>query len=453
MVSQKIFKAYDIRGTYPREINETVAFKVGAALIEFLRRKLRKDNLKIAVGRDCRLSSDSLFKAFCQGAFSRKGEIIDIGLVSTDTLYFALGYFKYDGGVMITASHNPKQDNGFKMVVKGLKFIFEDWGMEEIRELVNKAKVIKGKIKGKIVKKNIIPVYAKYILKSVDLKDIKPLKAVVDAGNGMGGIIIKEMAGKIPVRLYPLHFQLNGNFPNHYPDPTIKKNLKDCRKEVVKRKADFGLAFDGDGDRTVFINEKGKAVNESVALAIFSQYFLKQYPGQNIVYNSVCSRIVPEIIRKFGGHPVKARTGRPFVRKKSLKNKVVFGGEKSGHLFFRRVFYSESGGLAFLLMLKILSQAERKLSELARPFEKYHQLSANLKIKDKQKAIKKLTEFYQREKKSRFDGLTIRFKDWWFNVRPSNTEALLRITVESGDEKTTREKLKQIKKIIKDEPR
>ncbi len=443
------FKAYDIRGVYPEKVNEEIAFKVGVALNKFLKRKLRKKSLRIVVGRDCRLSSNSLFKSLCQGIVSQKGKIIDIGLVSTDALYFALAYFKYDGGVMITASHNPKNNNGFKLLAKGPRFISQDWGMAEIKKLVGKTEVCLVKTKGKIVKKNIISDYVKYILKLVDLKDIKPLKVVIDVGNGMGGEIIEKLNKKLGVKLYPLYFKPDGHFPNRSPNPRIKKNIKVCRRKVIKHKADFGLAFDGDGDRTIFVNEKGGPINGDLALTLFAQYYLNKYPKEKIVYSSTCSHIVPEMIKKYGGKAIKTKTGRPFVRKVALKNRVILGGEKSGHLFFRSVFYNECGGLSFILMLKILSQSNQSLSELIKEFEKYSQIEANVKTIQAKKAIKKLAKFYQRGKQNRFDGLNVNFKNYWFNVRASNTEPLLRITVEAKDKKLASHKLKQIKKIIK----
>jgi phosphomannomutase len=449
MIKNNIFKAYDIRGVYPAEINEEVAFKIGASLAKFLKKKLKKNNLRIVVGRDCRLSSPSLFQALCQGIFREKATVIDIGLVSADTLYFALSYFKYDGGAMITASHNPREYNGFKMQIRGQKFIHQEWGMEEIKKLVNKTKLSKKEIKGKIIKKNVIPFYVKHILKLIDLKNIKKLKAVVDAGNGMGGRNIKEIAKKIPITLFPLYFKPDGNFPFRHPDPIIKKNLKDCQKMVIKRKANFGLAFDADADRTIFFDERGEIIRGDMIIALFSQYFLKKYPGAKIVYNLICSRALEEIIKEAGGYPLKVRTGHVFIKEKMLKKKAVFGGEKSGHLFFPDVFYSECGGLVFLIMIKILSETGKTLSELIKPFNRYYQININLKIKNKEKIIKKLKSFYQKEKRNQVDGLTIKSNDWWFNVRPSNTEPCLRFVIEAKNKKIAQKEFKQIKEIVK----
>jgi len=454
MTKANIFKAYDIRGIYPQEINEEIAFKIGIALNKFLKNKLRKKSLKIVVGRDCRLSSNSLFKSFCQGIISQKGKIIDIGLVSTDTLYFALAYFKYDGGVMVTASHNPKNYNGFKMLFKGCRFISQNWGMAEMKKLVEEQDSCKFKIniKDNVIQKNIIPDYIKYILKQIDLKNIKPLKAVIDAGNGMGGKVIEKLVQKLPIKLYPLYFKPDGHFPNRSPDPGAKDNIKTCQKKVIKHKADFGLAFDQDGDRTIFINEKGEVVSGNFAIALFTKYFLEKHSKQSIVYDAICSKIVPETIKKNKGKAIKSKTGRPFIRKISLKTKAIFGGEFSGHLFFRNVFYNECGGMAFLVMIKILSQTNQPLSQLLKEFKKYTQIKKNLRIKeeDKEKVIKKIEKFFSQQKKSYLDGLTIEFKDWWFNARFSNTEPLLRLTVEAGNKKIAQEKLKQIEKILKE---
>ena len=443
------FKAYDVRGAYPKEVNEEIAFKVGVALSEFLKRKLRKKSLRIVVGRDCRLSSNSLFKSLCQGIVSQKGKIVDIGLVSTDSLYFALAYFKYDGAVMITASHNPKNDNGFKLLAKGPRCISQDWGMTEIKKLVVKAEVCSVKTQGKIVKKNIIPDYVKYILKLVDLKNIKPLKAVVDAGNGMGGEVVEKLNKKLPVKLYPLYFNLDGRFPNRSPNPKIKNNIKTCQKKVIKNKADFGMAFDGDGDRAIFVDEKGKIIDSDIIIALFSIYFLQKEPKSRIVYNLTCSKILKEVIIKNNGVPIKTKTGHAFIKKAMQEHKAIFGGELSGHLYFRDIFSAESGGLVFVLMAKVLSESNQPLSRLVKNLKKYSLVEVNIKTTQSQKVIKKLAKFYQKGKQDYLDGLTVEFSNYWFNVRASNTEPLLRITVEAKDKRLVSNKLKQIKKIIK----
>jgi len=443
------FKTYDIRGHYPKEVNEEIAFKVGVALIKFLKRKLKKKSLRIVIGRDCRLSSNSLFKSLSQGIVSQKGRIVDIGLVSTDTLYFALAYFKYDGGVMITASHNPKNDNGFKMLAKGLKCISQDWGMAEIKKLVEKIEVCFVKTQGKIIKKNFIPDYVKYILNLIDLKDIRPLKIVVDAGNGMGGEVVTKLVEKLPIKLFPLDFKTDGNFPNRSPNPKIKNNIKACQKKVIKHKADFGLAFDGDGDRAIFVDEKGKIIDSDIIIALFSIYFLQKEPRSKIVYNLTCSKVLKEIIEENNGIAIRTKTGHTFIKKAMQKHKAIFGGELSGHLYFRDVFYAESGGLVFVLMAKILSQINQPLSKLVKKLKKYSQVEINVKTTQAQKSIKKLAKFYQKGKQDYLDGLTVEFSNYWFNVRASNTEPLLRITVEGKDKKLVSNKLKQIKKIIK----
>jgi len=443
------FKAYDVRGAYPEEVNEEIAFKIGVALVQFLKRKLRKKVLRIVIGRDCRLSSNSLFKSLCQGIVSQKGRIIDIGLVSTDSLYFAIGHFKYDGAVMVTASHNPKNDNGFKLLAKGPQCISQDWGMAEIKKLATKAKVCSVKTKGKIVKKNIISDYVKYILKLVDLKEIKPLKIVVDAGNGMGGEVIQRLNKKLPVKLYPLYFKPDGRFLNRSPNPKIKNSIKACQKKVVRHKADFGIAFDGDGDRTIFIDEKGKIIDTDMIIALLSIYFLQKEPRSKIVYNLTCSKVLKEVIKENKGIPIKTRTGHAFIKKAMKQHKAIFGGEISGHLYFRDFFTAESGGLAFVLMTKVLSQSEESLSKLIKKLKKYSQIEVNIKTTQSKKAIKKLAKFYQKGKQDRLDGLTAEFSNYWFNVRASNTEPLLRITVEAKDKKLVDKKLKQIKKIIK----
>jgi len=449
-VNPKIFHAYDIRGIYPDELNKEAAYKIGRAFIKFLKSKFHNSRMKIVIGRDCRLSSPKIFKAFSQGIIEEGANVINIGKVSTDVLYFALHYFKTDGAAMITASHNPPEYNGIKMLAKGSKYICADWGIPEIKEIVLKDKFNRTYCrKGKIVKKNVIQEYARHILKLVELKSIRELKVVVDAGNGMGGKVIKEIAAKIPIKLIPLYFQPNGSFPNHLPNPLISSATKDIQKRVVKKKADFGLALDGDGDRTIFIDEKGKIISGDLIIALFAEYFLKNKPGENIVYNLTCSKVVPEVIKNAGGNPIRTRTGHAFMKEAARKSKAIFGGEISGHLYFRDMFYAESAGLVLLIMLKILSENKKPLSILIKKYKKYYRVGEiNFKVKKRQETIKKIARIYKKGKQDWLDGLTVEFKNWWFNLRPSNTEPLLRLVIEAKNKKQLEKRKREIEKLI-----
>lgn len=448
----QIFRAYDVRGIYPDHLDEGTAYKIGAAFALFLSShfKISCSKVRIVVGRDVRVSSPSLFNSFTKGVIEQGAHVIDIGLVSTDILYFAPNYLKREGGAMISASHNPPEYNGVKMLAKGPEFLSGDWGIPEIKKMVIEQKFEKAKKSGKIIKHDIMPEYIDYVLSLVDISKLKKMKVVVDAGNGMGSIAIKELAKKIPLDLICLYCDPDGTFPNHPPDPLILENTFDLQKTVVRNKADFGLALDGDGDRTIFVDELGNTIGGDMTLALFAQYFLKRYPGSAVVYNLTCSRAVSDIIKESGGKPIRSRTGHGFMKLAAEKNKAVVGGEIAGHIMYKDVFYAECGILTLLTMLTILSQENKPLSELIRPLQRYNKIGEiNFKIKDREGAVKKLAKIYSKEKQDRLDGLTVEFDNWWFNVRASNTEPLLRVVVEADNKKLAEEKLKEIKKIIK----
>ncbi|MDA2936420.1 phosphomannomutase/phosphoglucomutase [Patescibacteria group bacterium AH-259-L05] len=452
-VYPQIFRAYDIRGIYPDQLNEHTAYKIGAAFALFLSShfKIPCSRVRVVTGRDARTSSPSLFNSFTQGVIEQGAHVIDIGMVSTDILYFAPNYLKREGGAMISASHNPPEYNGVKMLAKGPEFLSGDWGIPQIKKMVIEQEFEKAKKPGKIIHRDIIPEYIQYVLSLVDMNDIKRMKVVVDAGNGMGSLAIRELVGKIPIDLICLYCDPDGTFPNHPPDPLIIENTFDLQKAVVRNKADFGLALDGDGDRTIFVDELGNTLGGDMIVALFAKYFLKQYPGSAIVYNLTCSRAVPEIIYECGGKPIRSRTGHGFMKKAAEENKAIVGGEISGHITYKDTFYAESGILTLLTMLTILSQSGKPLSELIRPLQRYHKVGEiNFKIKDREGAIEKLAKKYSQGRQDRLDGLTVELDNWWFNVRSSNTEPLLRIVIEADNKKFAEEKLKQIKKIIKE---
>lgn len=461
-INPNIFRAYDVRGIFPDELNEEAAYRVGQALIRFLNSKFKIRNSKpcVVVGRDCRLSSPKIFKAFADGIISQGANVIDIRLVPTDAIYFALNFLKADAAAMITASHNPPNYSGIKMVARGPKYICGDWGIPEIKKIVLKGDIPQGaRSLGKIIKKNIILDYIRHILdifrkfKLFRRSDLSKIKMVVDVGNGMAGIVIKELAKKLKLQMTCLFCEPNGHFPNHPPNPLIPENIKDLRAEVIKRKADFGLAFDGDADRTIFVDEQGQVISGDMIIALFAKYFLKNFtPARakpSIVYNLTCSKAVREIIKENGGRPIRTRTGHAFMKEAAKEHKAIFGGEISGHLYFQDNFYAECGGLALLLMIKILSENKKPLSFLIKELKRYHRIGEiNLEVKDRQGAIKKLAKKYGDGKIDYLDGLTVQYQDWWFNVRPSNTEPLLRLVIEANTQKLVQQKKKELLKSI-----
>ncbi len=460
IINPEIFRAYDVRGIYPSQLNEEAAYRIGRALVLFFKTRLKNlSNARplVVVGRDCRLSSPKIRKFFIRGLMKQGASIIDIGLVSTDTLYFALNFLKADAAAMITASHNPPNYNGIKQLVRGPKYICGDWGLPEIKKLVleNKFELIAKR--GKIVKKNIILDYLKHIINIyrglTKYADLRKIKAVVDAGNGMAGEIIKRLAKKLSLNLSCLYCQPDGRFPNHGPNPLIPENIKDLRKTVIKKKADFGLAFDSDGDRTIFIDEKGEQISGDLIIALFAKHFLRgralKRVRPSIVYSLTCSKSVPEIIQENGGQPIRARTGHSFMKEVAKKYQAIFGGEISGHLYFQDNFYAECGGLTLLLMLKILSENEEPLSFLIKKIKRYYRVGEiNLEIKDRAGAIKKLAKKYQNGQIDYLDGLTVKFKNWWFNARPSNTEPFLRIVIEADFMTLVQKRKKEILDLL-----
>ncbi len=452
-VNPSIFGPYDIRGIYPEDFNEEIAYKIGRALVIFTAKKLNKSQrkLKIAVNRDCRLSSPYIFLSFSNGIRDEGANVIDIGLTPVDALYFSLNFLSLDAAAMVTASHNPPHYNGLKMLIRGNRFINNNFGMKTIKKMVINHKFVNKKTTGKITKQNIIPTYLKYILSKTDIKTIKPLKVIIDFGNGTAGKVIIPLANKLPIRLKTLYAKPDGHFPNHLPNPLEPQNTKDLRLAVNKEKADFGLAFDGDGDRTIFIDNKGKFVPSDFILLLLAKYLLSKKSKEKIVYNKASSsKIVEKKITAFGGFPCPCQTGHTFMKECMKKNKAILGGETSGHFYWKDMFYAECGGLTLISVLNIISQNKKSLSCLIQEFRKYYKTpEINLKIKNKKEIINQLEKKYNKAEKEYFDGLTIRFKDWWFNIRFSNTEPLLRLTIEAKTKKLMLIKKKELLKFIK----
>lgn len=442
-IVSEIFKAYDIRGIYPKEFNQETAFKIGRALVIFFKTK------KIIIGRDMRISSDDIFKALAEGIREQGADVINIGLVSTDCLYFASGKLNL-AGVMITASHNPKQYNGLKICGKEASPVGERTGLKEIKRLVQKNNFPKAKKTGRLIKKDILKSYARHILSFIDKENIKPLKIVVDAGNGMAGKIVPLVFKDLPGQIIPLYFKLDGSFPNHLASPVDWKNLISCQKEIKKSKADLGLAFDGDADRVFFIDEKGKPVRSSLIIALIAQKILLKNPGAGIIYNLICSKIVPETIKQLGGRPIIERVGHSFIKETMKKTRAVFAGEHSGHYYFQKNYRADSGLIAALIVIEIISKANLPLSQIIRPFDKYWAIEeTNFKVDSKEKILKRVEKKYRNGKISHLDGLTVEYKNWWFNLRPSQTEPLLRLNIEAETKKLLGQKKDELSKIVR----
>mgnify|MGYP001018995789 CR=1 FL=1 len=433
---EKIIKAYDIRGLVKNEITPDFSFALGVAFAKFL--EYEREPATIVVGEDMRESSPLLADAFTDGATSQGMDVIRIGLASTDMLYFASGKLNLPG-IMFTASHNPAKYNGMKLCKSGARPIGQDTGLLKIRELIEQGVPISNRPVGSSRKENLLKDYANYLFAQFPKNTFKKrkLKVVIDAGNGMAGFTAPAVMAKLDIDLIPMYFELDGNFPNHEANPIEAKNLKDLQKRVKKEKADIGLAFDGDADRCFLIDEKCGLVNPSALTALIAARELKANPGASIIYNLISSKAVPEVIAENGGVGIRSRVGHSYIKSMMAETGAVFGGEHSGHFYFNDFWRADSGMLAALYALAELMGSNSSLSELLKPYNRYISSGEiNTKVKDVTKSISRVRDKYHgKYQVDELDGLTITASTWWFNLRPSNTEPLLRLNVEADTEK------------------
>ena len=432
-----IFKAYDIRGIYPSELDEKIAYKIGRAFVSFLGVK------KVVIGRDARKSSPSLFKALAEGITDQGADVIDVGLCSTPMFYFASR--EAEASIMVTASHNPKQYNGFKLCKEKAFPISGDNGIKEIEKLVSGE--FESVTKGKIVKKEIVDDFIKHNLKFVNCK--RKLKIVLDAANGMSGYSLPLVFDKIKeVELIPLYNDVDLSFPNHEANPLKSETLQDLQKKVVEVKADFGIATDGDGDRCVFVDEQGEIISSDLAVALIAKQLLKDNKKAVIMYDVRCSKIVGETIEENGGKAIMSRVGHSFIKKQMREEKALFAGELSGHLYYQENNYTESVFISAAIIMNLLSD-NGSLSSLVKPLRKYYATGEiNSEVEDKDAKIQEVEKKYK-GKIVKLDGLSVYFDDWWFNLRKSNTEPLLRLNLEANSKKLMEEKRDELLKVIR----
>ncbi|MFC4011545.1 phosphomannomutase/phosphoglucomutase [Nonomuraea purpurea] len=425
----KIFKAYDVRGVVPDEFDEQTAEAVGAAFVEVTGAE------SVVVAHDMRESSVPLAAAFVRGARSRRADVVHAGLGSTDLLYYASGSLGLPG-VMFTASHNPARYNGMKMCRSGAVPIGGDSGLSEIRDRAAELVGVTAEPVGSLIEKDLLSGYAHHLRSLVDLSGIRPLKVVVDAGNGMGGHTVPAVFDGLPIELVPLYFELDGEFPNHEANPIEPQNLVDLQRAVVESGADIGLAFDGDADRCWVIDERGESVSPSAITALVAARELAKHPGATIIHNLITSHGVPEIVREHGGVPVRTRVGHSFIKAEMARRDAVFGGEHSAHYYFRDFWFADSGMLAAMHVLAALGEQERALSETVGAYARYHASGEiNSAVADQGEALRRVREaFAGRGEFDELDGLTVTGPDWWFNLRASNTEPLLRLNAEAADQ-------------------
>ncbi len=423
-----IFKAYDVRGVYPDELSEDVSRRIGAAFAAFV------DAPAVVVGRDMRPSSPALAAAFIDGVRAQGCDVIDVDEVSTDALYLASGRLDMPGA-MFTASHNPPRYNGIKMCRAGAVPIGQDTGLADVRDAAARG-LPDGPHRGTLERYDILPEYARHVVGFVDHDVLRPLRVAVDAGNGMAGRTVPLVFAELPFELEELYFELDGTFPNHPANPIEPENLVDLRRVVLERGCDVGIAFDGDADRCFLVDERAEPVSGSLTTALVADRILSKQPGQKVIYNLICSRAVPEVIREKGGVPIRSRVGHSFIKALMAETGAVFAGEHSGHYYFRDNYRADSGMIAALLVLEAISAGKRPLSELLEPFDRYFASGEiNSEVDDQQEVLERLARRYADGDQDRTDGLTVGYPDWWFNCRPSNTEPLLRLNLEA----TTRE--------------
>jgi phosphomannomutase len=450
MIDESIFKAYDIRGRYPDALNEEVARQVGRAYVHYL----GLSGSRVVVGRDMRLSGEALKEAFIQGVTEAGADVLNIGLVSTDALYFAVGHLEEPGGAMITASHNPKDFNGFKLCREDAIALSGDEGIFQIRDLITSGKLPEpSEYSGSVEDGDVTVDYAEHCLSFIDTEGLRPLKIVVDAGNGMAGKMLPPIFERLPFEYIPMYFELDGSFPNHPPNPIEPENMQEIQERVVAEGADFGVAFDGDADRCFIVTEKGETISGDILATLVTKNVLEKEPGAAIVYSAVCSRALPELVRHEGGRPIRTKAGHSIIKPQMRKNNAAFGGEHSGHFYFRDNYFADSGIIAMLTVAELVGRQEEPISKLLEPIDPYVRSGEiNSEVDDQQEVVERVEEYYAERDNpeiDHLDGLTVDYGDWWFNLRPSNTEPLLRLNVEAEDRATMQTKRDELLSLIR----
>jgi phosphomannomutase len=436
-MNKEIFRAYDVRGIYPTELDARGVFCIGQSLVKLLAAENpEKKKIKIVVGRDMRVSSPELMAAACKGIVQAGGNVIDIGLSSTPTFYFAVASSGADGGMEISASHNPKEYNGVKITRAGAEAIGLPNGLDKIRDACFPEPDITAARPGKITKKRVfLEKCVRHALSFYDFSKIKPLKVVADTANAMGALDLEALFSQLPCDLIKINFDLDGTFPVHEADPFKMENIAALRKKVVAAKADLGIATDGDADRIFFVDNRGEFVEPAIVRGLMAQEALKHNPGAPIGYDIRPGMITKEMIEEAGGRPFVTKVGHSLIKKQSREEGAVFSGESSGHFFFKTEYgFFETPLLVALVMLNLISESNRSLAEIIKPYQKYHHSGEiNFEVADKEAKMKELEKVFGKDAKevSWLDGVTIEHEDWWFNVRPSNTEPKLRLNLEA----------------------
>ena len=444
-----LFKAYDVRGIVPDELTPALAREIGRAIVV----TIQPDT--VVVGRDMRVSSPLLASALIEGIRDAGADVVDIGMVSTDALSFAVGKFGYPAGVMVTASHNPPEYNGFKIAREEARALSLDEGLDQIRD-----RVVNGDLpaikpateRGSLLERDVLRDYATHMLSLIDRDALRPLRIAIDAGNGMAGVTVPRVFRDLPIDVVPMYFEPDGTFPNHPANPIEPENIAELRRTVVDNGYDLGAAFDGDADRVFLVDENGDVVGGDILTSMVASRMLERNPGAAIVYNLISSRGVPETIAAKGGRPIRSRVGHSYIKETMREEDAAFGGEHSGHFYFRDNWYADSGMAALLFALEMVSEAGQPLSEVIAPLDhRFRSGEINSEVEDAATVMRAIEERFRAEgaEIDHLDGVTVNFPDWWFNVRASNTQPLLRLNVEADDRATLEAKTAEVLAMIR----
>jgi phosphomannomutase len=449
VLGPEVFKAYDVRGIYPAQLDEAGAEAIGRAYVE------QFEPRRMAVGRDMRISSPAMQEALIRGATSAGADVLDLGLVGTEMVYFAVGSLELEGGVMVTASHNPKQYTGMKLVRRGALPVGSESGLLDVRDRALASNTVLQAIpagSGSVEEYDIWPAYVDRVLSFVDVEAIRPLKVVIDAANGMAGAMLPPVLERLPVETVRCFFEPDGSFPNHEPNPLLPENREFIVRKTLEEGADLGVAFDGDADRCFFVDDSGEFVPGDFVTALFAESVLEKEPGAKIIYDVRASRAVPETIERDGGVPLVERVGHAFIKSRMRKDDAAFAGEVSGHYYFRDFSQADTGVVPFLLMLELISKKGRPLSQILEPLRSRYFITGeiNTPVSDVALKLQELKERYGSEGRvSHRDGISIDFDDWHFNVRPSNTEPLLRLNLEATSQERMEQKRDEVLGVIR----
>ncbi|MGH9256932.1 MAG: phosphomannomutase/phosphoglucomutase [Vicinamibacterales bacterium] len=447
-INPEIFKAYDVRGLYPGEINEGVAQLIGRGLAAYL------GTGRLAVSRDMRVSSPGIAAAFIDGVRTQGTDVVDCGMLGTDMLYFAVAHDELGGGAQITASHNPKQYNGIKMVRAGALPLSGDAGIGDIRDMIASDTLPPpAPRRGAVSTRDVVPDYVEKVMSFIDPGAIEPFSVVLDAGSGMAGLVAPTLFDRLPCRVTKLCFTIDGTFPTHEANPLIEENRRDITAEVVRQKADIGIAWDGDADRCFFIDGSGEFISGDFVTALLAEAFLLKQPGSTIVYDLRASHAVRDIVTRYGGRALENRVGHAFIKRRMREEDAVFGGEVTGHYYFRDFYYADNGFIPALLILELMSRKKQSLRDLLRPFRERYFISGEINttlasMADVPKKLAAIEARYGDGRIERMDGISVEYPGWHFNVRPSNTEPLLRLNLEATSPDLMAQKRDEVVGII-----